>query len=72
MRSGFDIPTFKNKRDHSSGLVCISKLSCMAGQGDFHPQKQKQATQDEYRVHFQFDQSEATVKAFIPFFPSNE
>lgn len=50
MRSECDIPTFQNKiRDHSSGLVCISRLTCMAGQGDFHPQKQKYKMQDKHQ-----------------------
>ena len=35
MRSQFDIPHFKKELEvHSSGLVCISRLTCMAGQGE--------------------------------------
>lgn len=59
MRSQFYISYFKKElEDHSSGLVCISRLTCMAGQGELTVfPKTELWTEGLVSVHFQFNHS---------------
>lgn len=62
MRSQFYISYFKKElEDHSSGLVCISRLTCMAGQGELTVfPKTEFWTAGLASVHFQFNHSQRT------------
>ena len=57
MRSQFDFPHLEEERvDPSSGLVCISRLTCMAGQGELTAfPKTDEWISGQLSVHFQFN-----------------